>query len=263
MTIRINELIATLNSAQEAQDAVPAMKAELDRLRRALEASQKEASRFQQAADDIGVELTTVKTLNTSLGSERDEAQFRALELEDKLATISKVMGSALGLVEPPKASEVKAVESQSEAVPTSASTNLTSSSGEPDAASFSYSDADHLAKSAGVPTFYSRDVEPKHTYGEYQATAPEVAAPSPSPTQEPKDWRPEDWKAENVSEGSTPTYFGHQEAPSTPPAAPSQPSPNAPTSPAPYLGVRWQDKPAAMSWSDFVDQGGERPYWM
>lgn len=233
MSTNINELMNVLASAKEAQDAVPAMRNELARLTRALEASQSEADRYKRASEDIGVELHSAKSLASKLGDERDEAMFHALELEEKLGSITKVLGSALGLVEPPAASPVKAAEPAPK----------TEEHPAPQAQTHSATDTYHA-------------YEPIHTYDHDdrapKPAAPEVASPSPNPSPEPEA-NPANPAA------STPTSSSEVEASTSEGSSSTHTTDSKP----PYQGVRWQDKPGYLSWSNFIDQGGEKPYWM
>lgn len=248
MSIRIKELMETLTQANEAQEAVPAMKAELARLQRALEASQTEATRYKKASEDIGVELAETKSKASDIASQRDEAQFRTLELEEKLATISKALSSTLGLVEPPKASEVKAeVKEELAQAPVKAEAHAEVPQHRP------YTQTD-----------YHDDYKPQawepQPRDEDRHSASEVASP-PNPTslEEMKDKAWSDVKHHFETDASTPpsSSEAHQ---STPEGNSAQPT--LAEKPA-YLGVRWQDKPSYLSWSQFISQGGEKPYWM
>lgn len=242
MSTNINELMNVLASAKEAQDAVPAMRNELARLTRALEASQSEANRYKQASEDIGVELHSAKSLASKLGDERDEAMFHALELEEKLGSITKVLGSALGLVEPPAAREIKATEE--------APTPKTEEHPAPQAQAQTHSATD---------TYHA--YEPIHSYDHDnwapKPVAPEVAS-TPNPSPEADRLSGQQGYTDSLT-ASTPTSSLEVEA-STPTADASGHTPEAKP---PYQGVRWQDKPGYLSWSNFIDQGGEKPYWM
>jgi len=192
---------------------------------------QAQIAKLTERNDVLKEDLNNASLAARTIGAERDEAQFRTLELEEKLQSISSVMGKALGLVVPPQDKpaepEVERTPEPSHVDEMKGTTISMPASG----------DADHTYEVAWRLALV-REEAYRHTYAE----APEVVSPS-NPFE--------------TSDGYTPV------PPATSTSEEPSAQPIADTAALPFAGREWKSKPPQMTWKEFVSLGGERPYWM
>lgn len=238
MTIRIDELMQALGSANEAVQTLPKVKAELNSVTHELERAKALIERLSQSHQSVENELSAAKDAARSIGAERDEAQFRTLELEEKLSSITDLMGKTLGLVVPtpdkPKPEPV-VVEPVAEV-----------KAEEPELKQETTASYEYTAKTRQDDDEYKdwrreRD-QNQGAMGKPMEWAPEVASP-PNPFISATD-----------AYTQVPQPMSTSEAPYTQPIA--DPAPE-------YAGQSWGNKPHDVTWLNFTSAGGERPYWL
>ena len=135
-------LIADLVEMAKASETLPLIQADLDRANEAIEAYAKQVQRLELQAIDRKAEIDTLQSIIRTTEASRDDAEFRFLEIEDRLqsalAFVRTVFGNAGALIQaldPPKIeitpetfsvstdSIVSQDTGQSEAIPTVSTT--------------------------------------------------------------------------------------------------------------------------------------------
>lgn len=243
MSLNLNELMATLAKAQDAVNAVPTLQSEVDKLRQALAASERENSTLRSNNENLGSELAKAKDAARSVGVERDEAAFRALELEEKLATVTDALGKTLGLVVPPKD------EPKPDAEP--APVVAVKPDPEPE---IPYAPASHSSSHDDWRDARDEEIAKMNegtSIGSNPTPAPEVPAI-------PRPWEPIPEMRDVVPSGALSTL---PPTSSTASASSIQPTPDFSK---PYIGKAWHERPSHVSHSAWEAGGGEpAPSWM
>ena len=103
-------LIADLVEMAKASETLPLIQADLDRANEAIEAYAKQVQRLELQAIDRKAEIDTLQSTIRTTEASRDDAEFRFLEIEDRLqsalAFVRTVFGNAGALIQaldPPK----------------------------------------------------------------------------------------------------------------------------------------------------------------
>lgn len=176
----VAQIMAELAAGEQARARVPELTAMIDQLSDKLNESQRHAQNLELNCQSYRGTISDLTDKVRALEVARDDASFRTLEAEDKLAILLKAMRATLSdmdatvmQIDPPKVPEPiqPVVQGQSEASPTQSapSTGVTSEN-------VSSNTAETLAV-ASAPSEAYRPFSPDHG-GEGQATNEPYEAP-------------------------------------------------------------------------------------
>lgn len=259
------DLFEGFAEAVAALKAKPELEAQILHLQAQLDAAQRLADNQRSAIESLQLNVASSSDRIRSLEVERD-SYF--LEAEEAKESMSKV-ASVLGLVKPQPPAPVEEIPATPAPLPEPVSTLVDPAPVTPrpfDSAMTTSPVESHTSPATEEP---SATPSPLPVWPvSPQASPSDTASPQPSASAEPEAQPPVRYGFDPLPE-TAPEPASSNFPPSSPATSVDALSGDEASSPdpfnnnsKPYLGQRTDQKPHWMSWTNWVNGGGEKPHW-